>query len=189
MLNSGLSLRTLDLGTTVSPLASSLVHHGGVQLKSPQVHICKSSTIRRQTFRYWVSQKVWSSHNIFWKTSTNFLANPILSKAVVELWLIKNIGKNILLCNSKVYLGNYLLGESYNILKYSAAGLLLLLATVVWETEGAGNEKGTKTTHTSNFFFLLVKLFLKKCGWSVQLKLGFLNKLWVLFCYWFLFTV
>ena len=31
MLNSGLSLRTLDLGTTVSPLASSLVHHGGVQ--------------------------------------------------------------------------------------------------------------------------------------------------------------
>ena len=87
------------------------------------------------------------------------MANPILGKAVVELWLIKNIGKNILLCNSKVYLGNYLLGESYNILKYSAAGLLLLLATVVWETEGAGNEKGTKTTHTSNFFFLLVKLF------------------------------
>lgn len=88
------------------------------KLKSPQVHICKSSTIIRQTFRYWVSQKVWSSHNIFWKTSTNFLANPILSKAIVELWLIKNIGKNILLCNSKVYLGNYLLGKSYNILQY-----------------------------------------------------------------------
>ena len=28
------------------------------KLKSPQVHICKSSTIIRQTFRYWVSQKV-----------------------------------------------------------------------------------------------------------------------------------
>ena len=100
-------------------------------------------------------------HNIFWKTSTNFLANPILSKAIVELWLMKDIGKCILLGNSKVYLGNYLLGEIYNILKYSAAGLLLLLATVVWETEGAGNEKGTKTTHTSNFLFLLVILFKK----------------------------
>lgn len=73
---------------------------------------------------------------------------------------MKNIGRNILVCNSKVYLRNYLLGEIYNVLKYSAAGLLLL-ATVVWETEGAGNEKGTKTTHTSNFLFLLVILFKK----------------------------
>ena len=36
-----------------------------------------------------------------------------------------------LLFNSKVYLGNYLLGEIYSILKYSDAGLLFLLPTVV----------------------------------------------------------